>query len=221
MWRKALRDANAELTAADTSGHDPIHHLCVLGWGRYIVMTEPLKTVDDAKLDAIALTHDIGWVRYKDPAVLKADPRGDKHAEYSAQMARPILKRIGFPESKIESVVEGILYHDETKPWGNNNRNVDIEVKVVQDADCLEAMGAKGLARLIIYGDRHGKVLYKPKGTHEDCTIHNINWHLEVLEKRLHTKTAKDVAKRLQSFQRQYVQNFLSQHNFAMKYAEE
>ncbi len=220
VWRKALWEYVSEITCKDTSGHDPFHPMRTYGLAKYIIAHEPLE-VDGDKVYAIAIPHDIGWTRYSNPAVLKEDPKGEKHPEYSAQMIEPVLKRIGFPESKIEDVLKGIRLHDDTKHWGNNVRNVENEIKVVQDADNLEAMGAIGLTRLIIYGYGHGKMVYKPKGTHEDCTIHNIEWHIHILEKRLHTRTAKELAKRLQSFQKQFVQNFLGQHSFAMRCAEE
>lgn len=220
LWRKTIKDSVAQLTAKDTSGHDIWHHQRVYGWARYIILHEPLK-VDDEKVYPIALFHDVGWLRYKDPAVLKVDPKGNNHPDYSIEIAGPILRKIGFPESKIEDILRGIKLHDDTKPWGNNARDVADEIKVIQDADCIEAMGALGLPRLIIYGDRSGKFLYKPNGTYKDSTIQNIIWHIEKLERRLHTKTAKGMAKRLQAQQEQFIRNFRGLHDFAMSYVKD
>lgn len=215
IWREPLEKANAEITAKDTSDHGLPHHKCVLGLSYYIVEKEPLK-VDGEKLDAIALLHDIGWAMYENPAIKKANPTGEKHMEYSVQLAEPILKKIGFPEHKIKDVLEGILHHDGGKPWADNKKDVSIEIKVVQDADNLEAMGSKGIGRLIVYGDRAGKFLFKLNGDYKNSTIHNIEWHAAILEKRLHTNTAKELARRFLPIMRNYANQYRSQEKFAL-----
>ena len=106
---------------------------------KYSIIISKGLNVDLDIVKASALLHDI--------AKSKEEKREVKdHATQSAIEARKILKKMKFPEEKIEIVYKCILLH---------NKKEDLpeikEVRVLKEADALEAIGAIGVARTFSY----------------------------------------------------------------------
>ncbi len=89
------------------------------------------------------------------------------HGKESAEMAKPVLERIGFPNEKIGSVLDAIAAHDYTTP-GSERKS--LESRILYDIDKIDAFGAVGILRHIIY-------YYEKKGL-------SIDEILKMLEKR-------------------------------------
>ena len=94
--------------------------------------------VDDDVLFASAFLHDMGGFKpfQKD---------GVDHADRSAELCHLILEPTDFPKTKIESVRKAIVahsYYTDKEPMTN-------EAKVLHDADCLDFLGAIGVARIL------------------------------------------------------------------------
>jgi uncharacterized protein len=107
---------------------------------------ENLK-VDWDVVIAAAFLHDLG----------RHYPEGAKvHGPISAPLARQVLERIHFPAAKIDAVIQAIYFHDET--FTSQDRS-SLEAKVLYDADKLDAFGAIGVARSMIFYTTHGKTL--------------------------------------------------------------
>jgi len=94
-------------------------------------------------LKAAALLHDIGKFR--------ASPSG--HGIEGAKIARRILKKVGFPNEKIEVVIHAIKGHALLKETRKTR-----EAEILLDADILEKFGAVGVVavflRCALAGDR-------------------------------------------------------------------
>lgn len=95
---------------------------------------------DDDVLHAAAWLHDMGVFtghRPEDPAELA---RWDNVA-YALRVVPGLLRGFGFPEGKIDAVIEAIRAHQPSATPGN------IEGALLRDADILEQLGAVGILR--------------------------------------------------------------------------
>jgi len=154
-----------------------------------------------------ALLHDIAGKKELDDPAGKTD-----HALEGAKMAKPILKKLGFPEKKIRHIQECIVSHR----YRTNNKPETLEAKIIFDADKLETVGAIGVARAFVWVGRNGAHIYKKmdikkyakenleagdiKGKIKDKTKHSpqLNWETKDkhILKFLYTKKAKRIAKK-------------------------
>ncbi len=116
----------------DKGGHDFSHIERVYNFS--IAISEGLN-LDLDVIKTSALLHDISKEK-------EMNGNTKDHAEQGAVEAKKILEEMGFPEDKIESVCKCIEFHN--KP--DDNSSVD-EIRVLNEADGLEAIGAIGIAR--------------------------------------------------------------------------
>ncbi len=70
------------------------------------------------------------------------------HGEKSAELAKPILEKHGFPKKKIPVVLEAIAQHDYSFP---PEKRKLIEAKILYDADKIDAFGVIGVYRHILF----------------------------------------------------------------------
>ena len=92
---------------------------------------------------ASALLHDLG----------RSDTRlhGPESARLSAQRAREILSRVGFPAGKIAGVLLAISEHDQP-----DLRPATVEGRLLKDADFLAGIGAVGIVRSALWTGESG-----------------------------------------------------------------
>lgn len=76
----------------------------------------------------------------------------------STQVLRDELRNMGVEEEDITFVLEGIGYISYRK-YPKLSPDVPIEIRIVQDADRIDAMGAMGIARTFAYGGAKGRPL--------------------------------------------------------------
>jgi uncharacterized protein len=129
--------------------HDMTHTKRVLKVALQIAKSE--KNVDEQIIIASCLLHDVA--RKKED-----EDKCECHAEEGARIAPRILRRIKFPENKIQSVVYAIKVHRKSK----DIKPKTIEAKILQDADRVDLLGAIGITKTII---RHSK--------NNDAVIHS------------------------------------------------
>jgi len=200
LRHKLISIAQERITNDDPS-HDFEHAL------RVLANVERIHASEDADLDILvpaALFHDI--VNYP-----KNDPRSRFAADESAEVAKALLSEVKeFPEDKIEGVAKTIS----TCSFSKGIDPDFIEAKILQDADGLEATGAISIMRTFSSSGSMKRLFYHS----EDPFCRNrqpddLKYALDLfytrllkVEERMHTETAKKIAKRRTSFLRIFLE---------------
>jgi uncharacterized protein len=191
-------------------GHDWFHIQRVFNNSMLIAKDE-----DDLNLLVVslgALLHDIADAKFND---------GDE--SLGPKMAEDFLLSLGVPKRTINHVTNIIKYSSfkasltdgkmKKKPFSSK------ELKVVQDADRLDAIGAIGIARAFNYGGFKNRALYDPSiapnlemskeeyKKSEAPTLNHFYEKLLLLKNKMNTETGM----RLAEERHQYMINFLEQ----------
>ncbi len=174
-------------------GDDPVH-----GYPHVVRVAElalkisgTLCGVDEEILLAAALVHDVGRPFESE--------RGKHHAVISADEAPALLRRAGFPDEKVPRVVEAVLAHS----FSLGVRAESIEARVLSDADKLDAMGAVGVARAFIEGDRRGRGF--------EGTVKHFEEKLLRLRELMHTEPGRRMAEDRHRFMKMFLEKFLEE----------
>lgn len=151
------------------------------------------ETVDYDVLIAACLLHDVGR-----PEQL-ADPSLD-HAEAGAEKAYRFLLEQGFPEEQSERVRACIRTHRFRKGCAPES----VEAKILFDADKLDAAGALGIARTLIYKGEVSEPLYtlkdgKPSSDGEPSFFQEYERKLEKLYDKFYTARGAEMARERQN----------------------
>ena len=211
--KKIKQFAEKCLSQDACSAHNMDHIMRVYNLAMKIAEKEK---VDKEVIQAAVLLHDIGGPKERNDPTGKID-----HAVESAKLAKPFLQQIGFSEEKIEHILDSILSHR----YRNKYQPKTKEAKIVFDADKLDATGAIGIARGLVWVGKHNAHIYrkadikkyskenlggKINGRIRDKTKHSLhlNWETKdkYILKYLYTKKAKEIACKRMKF----VKNFLN-----------
>ena len=192
---KKLRGNLIEIARKKIESHDPSHDF--LHASRVLLMAEKIAIIENADMDIIipaALFHDV-------KNFPKDHPKRALSSYESAKFTSKILKKIdSFPEDKIASVVEAI----ECCSFSKGIMPSLLEAKILQDADGLEATGAISIMRTFSSSGSMQRQFYEPKDPfifkrdHDD-SVYALDLFFSRLlqvEKRMHTKIAKKIARR-------------------------
>jgi len=144
-WRPALA-ALAASAANDDGAHDASHLERV--WRSAATLLAQHPEADPLVVMAASYLHDLVNLAKDDPGRAQASRR-------SALLACTELRRLGFPESRLDAVAHAIEAHSFSAAIAPRT----IEAKIVQDADRLDALGAVGLARMFYIAGRMGRAL--------------------------------------------------------------
>lgn len=189
-------------------GHDWFHTLRVYKNALHIAQGEKSNIIIVA---LGALLHDIADSKFYD---------GDETV--GPKMAKEFLKG----EQAEEAVVEAVIKIIENISFKGGNRKVGyntIELKIVQDADRLDALGAIGIARTFNYGGFKNRKLYDPSippnlemtpdeyKKSEAPTLNHFYEKLLLLKDRMHTTTAKEIAAKRHVFMEEFLTQFYAE----------
>lgn len=184
-----------ELVSKEDPAHDFLHH------ERVLALAVRIAKAEKADLDIIvpaALFHDA--VNYP-----KNDPRSKMAAEESATLAGKVLKKIRkYPQKKIPLVQTAIAQCSFSKGIMPEL----LEAKILQDADRLEATGAIAIMRTFSSTGQMKRQFYHPhdpfaKARELAPLEHAVDlFYVRLLkvEKMMHTKLARSIAKRRTRF---------------------
>ncbi|MBU8893249.1 MAG: HD domain-containing protein [Bacteroidales bacterium] len=191
----------------DSSGHDWWHIFRVWNMSKKICKKEggELFTIEMA-----ALLHDV------------ADWKFYENENEGLQLIREFLLELKIDKEIINDIIE-IVRNVSFKGAGVADKMNTLEGMIVQDADRLDAIGATGVARTFAFGGKFGNEIYNPeikikhhnnfeeykndKGT----TINHFYEKLLLLKDRMHTDTAKQIAKQRHLFMEVFLEQFYNE----------
>ena len=186
---------NYMLSCMEDSAHDKGHIYRVLHHAMIIAKTE--ENVNYDVLIAACLLHDIGRrEQYENPELC--------HALVGGEKAYRFLKENGFADSFALCVRQCIQSHR----YRQNNPPQSLEAKILFDADKLDAVGAMGIARTLLYQGIVGDPLYtclpdgkicNGAGTDIPSFFREYKYKLEKLYDRFYTKKAAEIANQRRS----------------------
>lgn len=192
----------------DNTGHSIDHINRVLALANKILAHE--KNADAFVVRAAALLHDV----YDDKLY---DSQEDILAAKNNMIS--FLLSIGVhPE-----MIEEITYIIDNMSWSKSLEGaqaLNINGKIVQDADRLEAMGATAITRAITYGAVKNRVLYDPEiqphspqnktdyRNQKSTTINHFYEKLLLIQDKLNTDTARKISESRQQFMLSFLAQF-------------
>ena len=194
-------------------GHDWFHIERVYNNAKLIAKGED---VDLYIVELGALLHDIADAKFYD---------GDE--TIGPKKAASFLRGLKVEEEIIDHIVNIIHYvsfKTSLDPEAAHKFHSN-ELKVIQDADRLDAIGAIGIARAFNYGGFKNRSLYDPsiapnldqdKETYKKSKAPTINHFYEkllLLKDKMNTETGRKIAKKRHQFMEQYLQQFYDEWN--------
>lgn len=192
------------------AGHDWFHIERVWKLSKKIAETE---NCNQEVVELSALLHDI------------ADPKfhgGDE--TIALKVSREFLENQNASEDTIEQVLF-IIKNISFKNRGEVPQNLPIELKVVQDADRLDAIGAIGVARTFNFGGFKNNLMYHPDiepklnmskeeyKKSDGTTINHFYEKLLLLKGLMNTEKGKEIAEERHNFMLQFLDQFYKEWN--------
>jgi uncharacterized protein len=196
----------AEL-GTDASGHDDSHIDRVVKLVAHILPTEP-----DAN-EFIALA-----------AATLHDTYDDKlFTDSAAQKQRVVekMQSVGVSETDQQAIFQIIDNMSWSKQFFGQAAPLDLTGQIVQDADRLEAMGAMGTVRTLLFGANKNRVLYDPeilprdlknkdeyRSGDRETTINHFDEKLFLVKDYLNTDEAKRIGARRDKVMHDFIDAF-------------
>lgn len=155
------------------------------------------EAVDKEVLTIACLLHDIGREeQFKHPEIC--------HAQIGSEMAYAYLQKLGYDAEKSAHIRDCIRTHR----YRTDNEPVSMEARILFDADKLDATGAIGIARTLIYKgivadplydeDEEGNISDGTEDTSESF-FHEYKYKLEKMYDKFYTTRAEQIARERQS----------------------
>lgn len=180
-------------------------------------MAERLAMEEGADLEivrAAALLHDA------DGTTPGSESRLEHHLR-SAEIAEKVLSKEGWSKDRIKAVqhcIRAHRYRDDREPPAT------LEAKCLFDADKLDVLGAIGAVRATVYAALAGTPFYSQPsetflatGKEEPGELHSAYhehvFKLRNVEKRLYTRTAKQLARARTEYLEQFFNRLIKEYN--------
>ncbi|MES2565684.1 MAG: HD domain-containing protein [Bacteroidota bacterium] len=187
------------------AGHDWFHIERVY---RTSLLINKNERGDELVIALAALLHDI------------ADPKFNNGDEEIGPRKAEEFLRLNNVDEKITEHVKRIIGNMSFKNSFDNGGFTSLEMKIVQDADRLDAIGAIGIARAFTYGGFKNRTLYDPaikpvnehtKESYKNTTAPTINHFYEkllLLKNKMNTETGKKLADDRHDFMLTFLDQF-------------
>ncbi|RZA03544.1 MAG: HD domain-containing protein [Moraxellaceae bacterium] len=166
---------------------------------------------DATVVELAALLHDIADPKFHD---------GDE--ELGPKIAGQFLEQQAVNQIIIDHVLN-IIRHMSFKQSFDAQTFDSLELRIVRDADRLDAIGAIGIARAFTYGGFKNRVLYDPaippadfkdKEAYKNSNGHTINHFYEkllLLKDLMHTQKGKELAAKRHEFMEGFLEQFYAE----------
>ncbi len=154
-------------------------------------------------------------------ALLHDAGAGSKSSRMPDSTARTLKMAEDFMAGLViqEDLRKKVLYAIEVHSFSKGIVPSTLEAEILQDADRLDALGAIGIARVFLTGGSLMRNLYSPDDPF--CSFREPDdkkWNLDhfyskllKLESGMHTKTARDLAKKRSEVMRRYLMDLKSE----------
>ena len=192
------------------AGHDWFHIERVWKLSKKIAETENCNL---EVVELSALLHDI------------ADPKFHGGNETLAlKISQDFLENQNVSNTIMEQVLF-IIQNISFKNRGEAPKDLPIELKIVQDADRLDAMGAIGIARTFNFGGFKNNLMYHPEippklnmtkeeyKKNEGTTINHFYEKLLLLKDLMNTEKGKELAQERHDFMQKFLDEFYKEWN--------
>lgn len=192
------------------AGHDWFHIERVWKLSKKIAETEECN---QEVVELAALLHDI------------ADPKFHNGDETIAlQVSRDFLESQDASEELIEQVLF-IIKNISFKNRGEVSEDLPIELKIVQDADRIDAIGAIGIGRTFNFGGYKNNLMYDPNiepklnmskeeyKKSNGTTINHFYEKLLLLKDLMNTEKGKEIAGQRHDFMLKFLDQFYKEWN--------
>ena len=194
-------------------GHDWHHVQRVYENAKLIARSEDADTFI---VELGALLHDIADAKFHG---------GDE--SIGPKKAAGFLRSINVEEDVIDHIQNIIKYvsFKTSLDTVDNSKFESNELKVIQDADRLDALGAIGIARAFNYGGYKNRSLYDPeippavdqdKESYKNSQAPTINHFYEkllLLKDKMNTQTGRELAQKRHEFMEAYLNQFYDEWN--------
>lgn len=192
------------------SGHDWFHTERVWKLSKFIAATEECNLT---VVELSALLHDVADAKFHN---------GDENL--ALVVARDFLEKQNVDEGLVEQVLF-IIQKNSFKNRGEAPEVLPIELKIVQDADRLDAIGAIGIARTFNFGGYKNNLMYHPDiqpnvvmskeeyKQYNGTTINHFYEKLLLLKDLMNTQKGKELAERRHHFMEMFLEEFYREWN--------
>jgi len=139
-------------------------------------------------------------------------------------LVRVVLSKAGAPEEDVDQICECIDFTERFKCAGDDIRGLGVsrEAMIVRDADMLDALGAVGIARAMMFGAKLGQPLSSAKPLagqfrhgKANSVIHHFHEKLLRLEAEFMTEAGAAEARRRTDYMRDYLRVLESELSYA------
>lgn len=205
----AIRFVKERLEGVE-SGHDWFHTERVWKLSKLIAATEECNLT---VVELSALLHDVADAKFHN---------GDENL--ALVVARDFLEKQNIEKGLVEQVLF-IIQKISFKNRGEAPEVLPIELKIVQDADRLDAMGAIGIARTFNFGGYKNNLMYHPDiqpnvamtkeeyKQYNGTTINHFYEKLLLLKDLMNTQKGKELAERRHHLMEAFLEEFYREWN--------
>lgn len=207
--QKTIEFVKQKLEGAE-AGHDWFHIERVWKLSKKIAKTENCNM---EVIELAALLHDIADPKFHD---------GDE--TLALKISRELLEKLGVDESVIMQVLF-VIQNISFKNRGETPKDLPIVLKIVQDADRIDAIGAIGVARTFNFGGFKNNLMYHPDiepklnmskeeyKKSDGTTINHFYEKLLLLKDLMNTEEGKKIAKERHDFMLNFLDQFYKEWN--------
>ena len=190
----------------EKTGHDLMHLKRVLSFAKKIQKKEG---GDKDVILISALVHDVHRT------IPNPTPHQTEHGVTASQSlfkVKEILTSCDIPDDIVMKVLEVVKYHDDF-----TNKNLNLETRIMQDADRLDAIGKNGLKRTLAYCKYKNIPIFDASypldtksyvpGLNPISTCHYVYRTMIPHKDNLHTQTARNMIKKDIKVLEEFVEN--------------
>ena len=209
LIQNTIKFVQKKLEGAE-AGHDWFHIERVWKLSKKIAESEKSNLL---VVELGALLHDIADPKFHD---------GDEN------LALTVSRNFLESENVSEELIEQLLFIIKNISFKNRDEapeNLPIELKIVQDADRIDAIGAIGIARTFNFGGFKNNLMYHPEiqpkmnmtkdeyKKSNGTTINHFYEKLLLLKDLMNTDTAKKIASERHDFMLKFLDEFYKEWN--------